>query len=346
MFSSVSFYSNSGASSGNYSTPRASSSNNSTTGALSSKNSSPAEVGSNAQNYSPSGALSSVKNAFSALTSKVGSVFNAISSAVSPKSTKLSGSARRRKQKDNDNKSKNIKIGLLNINSIGSEVNRKKLNFIEEYLSQDKISFLALTEYINTNENNIDKYFMNGKRFPIISHPEIKRVALAIPGFLYDSFKIVDHWFLRQNRKQKDDKIAQILTLEYHEKNTKFHISVVYIAPDITSKNRSDVFTKMCDLANEYENLIALGDINFNQKISYNKAVLEEHFDNKMTQLVTQVTRHSKYTVNVKVSYRNTIVDLIFATDSIRKKIISKPKIIKRTPSDHYLVEIELGYDA
>lgn len=245
--------------------------------------------------------------------------------------------------------SKNIRIGLLNINSIGNELtvnSRKKLDFIHEYLSSKTISFLALTEYINSEDNNIDKYHMNNKDFPIISHPSIKRVGLAIPGFLYDSFKIENHWFLTQSRSQKSDKIAQILTLLYRNGNVNFHISVVYIAPDISTSNRAVVFDKMIDLSKNFPNHIMLGDINFNQRISYNKNLLEEHFSNSLTQLVTQVTRHSRYTSKEgTVSYRNTTVDLVFVSDSLSTKC-SKPKIVKKTPSDHYLVEVSLAYDA
>ena len=248
-----------------------------------------------------------------------------------------------------ESNSKNIRIGLLNINSIGNELtknSRKKLDFIKEYLSGNNISLLALTEYINTEDNNIDKYHMNNKDFPIISHPSVKRVGLAVPGFLYDCFKIENHWFLNQSRSQKSDKIAQIITINYKNGNVNFFISVIYIAPDISATNRATVFDKMVDLSKDFPNHIMLGDINFNQRITYNKNVLEEHFSNSLTQLVTQITRHSKYTSKEgTVSFRNTTVDLVFVSDSIATKC-SQPKIIKKTPSDHYLVEVSLAYDA
>ena len=244
-------------------------------------------------------------------------------------------------------KSKNIRLGLLNINSIGNEYNSKKLSFIHDYLSNNQISFLALTEYLNTEDNNLDVYHMNHEKFPIISHPDIKRVGIAVPGFLFNSFKIIDSWFLTQERTQKSNKIAQILTVEYHNGDVKFNISVIYIAPDITSDKRTEVFNKIVTLSKENPNYIALGDINFNQKVAYNKNVLEEHFDDhKIEQIVSQVTRHSKYTdKDGKVSHRNTTVDLIFVSEKFHKRC-STPKIRKKTPSDHYLVEVDLAYDA
>lgn len=61
--------------------------------------------------------------------------------------------------KSNKNEKKNLRIGLLNINSIGGEIKSRKIDYVRDYLSSGEPSILALTEYIQTEENQMNHYF-------------------------------------------------------------------------------------------------------------------------------------------------------------------------------------------
>ena len=158
-----------------------------------------------------------------------------------------------------------LKIGLLNINSIGGDVpTNDKIKYVRNYLSKNNTSILALTEYIQTEDNLMNHYYMNHKDFPILSHPDTKRVGLAVPGFLLDRFEILPPWFKIQEgrrtatgKEKISDKIAQILTVKLKLDDNEIMISVVYIAPDITTDNRREVFDKILEYNNASKNYIA-----------------------------------------------------------------------------------------
>lgn len=253
-----------------------------------------------------------------------------------------------------------MRIGLWNINSVGNLYNREKLDAVEEFLSHDQVSILALTEYINTEENNLDVVLQNDKKFPILSHPEVKRVGLAVPYFLKQHFSVEDQWFLSTPGRtttrsdgtkvaMKSDKIAQILTLKYKNKSDKLYISVVYIAPDITNADRNIVFDKILGYNFQLKNYIALGDINFDQKIILNRYDLEDKFQGQMHQIVDQITRQKtvnrvdKSSGETVKSTSATTIDLIFLQTSLLSKY-SRCKVKKNMPSDHNLVHCQIDF--
>ena len=251
------------------------------------------------------------------------------------------------KRCENKDQKKKLRIGLLNINSIGQERNGKsdKLDWIHNFLSKDQVSILAITEYINQENCPLNSRLMNHDKFPILTHNDVKRVGLAIPEFLRTKFTIDDQFFLTQDRKQKSDKIVQILTVSYKNDSVQFTLSICYFAPDITVQNREKAFDKIIEYKNRYKNYIAVGDINFDQKITANRISLNTYFENTdIHQIVDKVTRHcEKNCANGDKIVTNTIIDLVFISNEL-KSFTGNPKIDKKTPSDHYLVYIDLDF--
>lgn len=270
--------------------------------------------------------------------------------------------------KSNKNEKKNLRIGLLNINSIGGEIKSRKIDYVRDYLSSGEPSILALTEYIQTEENQMNHYFMNDKDFPIISADDSKRVGLAVPGYLRNYFEVFDSWTIGQDRNtasgrdKKSDKVAHILTVKFTLGNTNILISVVYLAPDISSENRNIAMDKILEYCstggtNYY---MALGDFNYDQRIFLNRIRSEEKMAELMPQLVSQITRHAVKAKSKKksadalvdqppldtggeVTVSDTCIDLVFVSRNFRDKV-KGPTIIKDTPSDHYLVECQLDF--
>lgn len=226
-------------------------------------------------------------------------------------------------------------------------------------MSDGQLSILALTEYINTEDNSWDNDLQNDKKFPILSHPSVKRVGLAVPYFIKDNFTILDPWFLEQTGRtttrsdgkkvaMKSNKIAQICNFKYSYKSA-FFLSVVYIAPDINDVRRQEVFDKIREYNFKFKNYIAVGDINFDQRIILNKFDLEEAFQDHMHQIVDKVTRQKtiqrkdKTTGVVKESTSSTTIDLVFVQNNFLSKV-KNLKILKNMPSDHHLVHFDLDF--
>lgn len=91
-----------------------------------------------------------------------------------------------------------------------------------------------------------------------------------------------------------------------------------------------------------YSNYIALGDINFDQRIILQRFQLEEKFQGEMHQIVNQITREKTIMKkdkngNLVESKSSTTIDLIFLKNSLMTKC-SNSKVLKKMPSDHNLV--------
>lgn len=72
-----------------------------------------------------------------------------------PKKLKVP-SSKKPSQTHKPNVEKQFRIGVWNVNSIGGTTNSAKLDAVEDFLSNDQLSILALTEYINTEDNSWD----------------------------------------------------------------------------------------------------------------------------------------------------------------------------------------------
>lgn len=98
-----------------------------------------------------------------------------------------------------------------------------------------------------------------------------------------------------------------------------------------------------------YSNYIALGDINFDQRIILQRFQLEEKFQGEMHQIVNQITREKTIMKkdkngNLVESKSSTTIDLIFLKNSLMTKC-SNSKVLKKMPSDHNLVYFKINLD-
>ena len=261
-----------------------------------------------------------------------------------------------------EKKDKCLKLGCLNINSIGSSyssvngsMTTKKIDFIRNYLTMSAISILALTEYINSEESCLDAFFENQGDFRILSSPECKRVGLAFPSFLLNDISIIDVWSLSSERdKMKKgksvtlfDKVCHMITYQIKISVTNFlMITVLYIVPDISQRKLNDVFEKINSYVDKYRNYIVVGDFNIDQKVTAKKAMTFDLIHRDLTQLVKKPTRVATRTRTVNKrkiqTSSSTIIDLAFVSDKILP--ITKCSVLKNTPSDHYLVELNIEY--
>ena len=256
-----------------------------------------------------------------------------------------------------------IKLGLLNINSLGSIQNRlrtdvsNKMNYIRNYLAMTTMTILALTEYCNSDDDLMDVHLSNYTDFVILSVPSCKRCGLAIPNFLKDRISIIDSWFLlSERRKMKNServvvegKVCQSITFKLLVRQSQILIfTVIYIVPDIVTSKLNDVMVKINDYVEQFKgtDYIVLGDLNIDQRVETNSQMVKQLIHHDLTQVVKQITRVGKRTTTVngkkKTSTSNTIIDLVFINQSV--KMIGCPKVIRDTPSDHFLVETTLDY--
>ena len=233
--------------------------------------------------------------------------------------------------------SKCLRVGLLNVNSI----NMDKYDYIREYLDVGSTSILALTEYVNSvDKNSLNLYLSKDDTHPIYSDPKCQRVGLAFPAFLSKKVSIAEVFTIEQDRKRKSNIVCYYSTFRVDIKPS-VHISVVYLAPDSNILSKEKLFEKMAQDGSNYHCHVVVGDFNIDQKIVENKKMVELATSEHFVQKVEKPTRVSTKNINGKCVNSSTIIDLVFL-NSVAEAKYKKIKIIKDSPSDHFLVELEL----
>ena len=218
----------------------------------------------------------------------------------------------------NDVTKNNLRIVLLNINSI----NDKKFHFCSNYMNENKNSIYALTELVAESSHTLDTFLNNHSSYPIISDTATRRVGIMIPKFLQQKFKILDTWFLLQSRDRNSQKICHTTTYQYSDRSSNIVFTVVYIAPDANDASFRALCDKMLDYSQQYKNYFFLGDLNRDQKSKENIDFFKIHLGGFFEQIVTKVTREkSRVTKNGTKSTSNTIIDLIFVKPQIKNRL-------------------------
>ena len=235
-------------------------------------------------------------------------------------------------------------IGTWNANSISKpKFEYATRNLIGNTNSSD--GFLAITELSKTDTNLVN--FVNSHPdYPIFSDPKNYRVGLMTSKFLAPYVKIVDVWqYNMEKRKVKSNTACQMTTYGVKVNKVNITIAVVYLVPDADVAAVTAVYRKLIELEKSYENLIALGDYNLDFRSDSVQKQIAELLGDRLRQVVDKTTRKSKRTTDGQTTTSETIIDLVFLSDGMFDLMVKKPKIIKDTPSDHYLVRTEFNID-
>ena len=255
-----------------------------------------------------------------------------------PGSNGSKGTAKISKGANGTLRKNNLRIALLNINSI----NDRKFRFCSSYISRNNNTIYALTELVAESGHTLDRFLNNHSSYPIISDPETRRVGITIPKFLYKKFRILDTWFLLQKRERNSQKICHTTTYQYSDKSSDIVFTVVYIAPDANDASYRALCDKMLDYSQQYKNYFFLGDLNRNQKLKEHVDFFNVHLGGYFEQMVSKITREkSRVTKTGNKSTSNTIIDLIFVKPQIKDRI-KGINVNRNSPSDHFQVEIDL----
>ena len=233
--------------------------------------------------------------------------------------------------------SKDCRIGLWNCNSM----NNSKFEYAIKFVSAKRNSLLAITELASEN-TLLAGWLSNHSQFPIISCPDNKRVGLMVPRFLHDCVEIVDSWQYREKRRVQSEISCQITTFRVTLPGNVLSISVVYLVPDASCAAKTVLVGKMGDLEKKLPNCVILGDFNLDFKTKKIKDFFKEHLDGNLSQVVDKTTRRSTRTVCGASKVTETVIDLVFLCESVKKKMVEKPSIMEDSPSDHFLVELKL----
>ena len=239
---------------------------------------------------------------------------------------------------DNSEKNRhNLAIGLWNVNSI----NQQKFDYCTEYLGIAKNSILCLTELSSENRDTIHILAKNSE-FPILTHPENKRVGIMIPSFLKDRVEIIDFWSWSQSRRRNSNRAVQLTAFKVNLSSIIITIVIVYAAPDTNIDGKRALCRKLCDLEKENPNVITVGDFNIDVKDTDKNRFLKTELGDAYTQIVKDFTRVCTRSVNGSIRVSKTCIDLVFLTRELKRKLINTPTIRKDAPSDHFLVEFSL----
>ena len=240
---------------------------------------------------------------------------------------------------DNSNKNKHVplSIGLWNINSI----DQLKFDYCVNFLNKQKNSILCLTELSSENRGTIH-LLAKHKDFPIMTHPDSKRVGIMIPQFLKDSIEVVDTWSWCQVRNRNSDKAVQLTIFKVNLSSITITIIVVYAAPDTNIEGKRALCRKLCELGKTLPNSITVGDFNIDVKDRDKKRFLKTELGAMYTQIVKDFTRVKARNFDGSLRISKTCIDLVFLSNDIKQKLLDTPMIIKDAPSDHFLVNFSL----
>jgi len=227
-------------------------------------------------------------------------------------------------------------VGCWNANSIsGTKFEYGIKNLMD--------GFLAITE-LSKSDTNLVNFVNSHPDYPIISDPKNYRVGLMTSKYLSQYVKILDVWqYNMKKRKVKSNTACQMTTYGVRVNRVNFTISVVYLVPDADTAAVTAVYQKLIELERKYENFMALGDFNLDFRSESVQQKIAELLGDRLRQVVDKTTRKSKRTTDGQTKISETIIDLVFLSDGMFSLMAKKPKIIKDTPSDHYLVRTEFN---
>ena len=224
----------------------------------------------------------------------------------------------------------------MNINSMSQG---KKFDFSTKFITQESVSFLALTE-LTKDGCLLNRLLAKHDVAPIISGENCPRVGLMVPKFLQDSCEILDMWCVSQlrTRTKKMTNLCQTITIKIQLSTKIVVLTVVYCAPDANVSTTRKLISKIAEYAGSHKNYVVLGDFNTDWKIASNRSEYRDGLGGILHQVVSQVTRESIKVSNGKQKKSQTTIDLVFVSPSM-KKLMKSVDIIKDTPSDHFLVD-------
>ena len=253
--------------------------------------------------------------------------------------TVLSNAEKRERRKANISPGKNVNskfhsILTLNVNSI----DQKKYSYLVEFLKKKTNSIVAITELVNT-QSELNNLLSQNSKFPILNHDSAKRVGLMIPKYLESCFVIVDTFNVKQARKRKSQNVCETTTFKFTYGKIIEVITVVYCAPDATTNSRSILRTKLLEYSRKFTNYLAIGDFNSDFKIKKNRDEYKADLGGVLTQIVKDPTRHAEKLIGQSKRASDTLIDLAFASDSMKARLVDIPKIHSDSPSDHHMVE-------
>ena len=243
-----------------------------------------------------------------------------------------------------------FRLGLLNINSI-SEIRSKKsgkkriskFEYLQKFLDRSSTSVCAITEFRKESDKTLAEYYRNHNTHVIMSNDLCYRVGLVIPKFLEDVVTIIDSFTVEQQRKQKCQ-ISCHYALYRIKLTTAIHIAVVYLTPDANVDVRIRLFDRINDDSQRYLFYSAVGDFNIDQQIESKRMDTERMVQGYMFQKIGDVTRMASRSSGQGLEQLSkTTIDLVFLNHLLNTRF-EKYKILKDSPTDHYMVETHFNF--
>ena len=236
-----------------------------------------------------------------------------------------------------------LRIGHLNIHNMNM---RKKLTFVRKYVTFgdiDLVSVLGLSEYTN-EKSNLDRILMNGDEYiSILSDKDTPRVALAVPKYIAHMFSLLETWCYHQDRDRCSDKVCQLIMFKLTNGNKYLIFAIVYLAPDARIAAKNALFIELQKYTQTHQYIIVMGDFNIDQTLQSNRDYINGFLGGILQQKISEVTRKADRKILGEVVTTESIIDLIFV-DNFTNTKVEKVRVVKTTPSDHYLVEITINF--